>query len=111
MSNYQKISIINGKETRFVFPEEIMYCKSDGNYTAIHLDNGKTLLASKGLKEIENILPEKLFSRIHHSHMVNLLYTKRLIQDIEDKVEMQDGALLEISRRKKPQFLARFTKL
>lgn len=111
MTNYKKISIQNGKETVFTYPEEIMYCRSDGNYTVLHLENGKTLIVSKSLKEIENLLPESLFSRIHHSHMINLSFTKKLIEGDEDKVEMQDGRLMEVSRRKKSQFLSRFTKL
>lgn len=111
MTNYNKVSIQNGKETIFAYPEDIMYCRSEGNYTMMHLENGKTILASKNLKEIENILPASLFSRIHHGHMINLTFAKRLIEGDDDKVEMRDGRLLEVSRRKKNQFLSRFTKL
>jgi hypothetical protein len=43
--------------------------------------------------------------------MINITFAKRLIEGDDDKVEMSDGKLLEISRRKKNQFLSRFTKL
>jgi two-component system LytT family response regulator len=86
--NWQKLAVHTMDEVRFISFDDIVYCSAQVNYTRIFTRNGKSLLCSKTLKEIEKKLPGDDFLRIHHSHLVN-------IKDIT-ALKKQDG-MLEIS--------------
>ncbi|MBK9255471.1 MAG: LytTR family transcriptional regulator [Saprospiraceae bacterium] len=111
MSNYPNIAITTGKEIRFFFPHQIMYCISEGSYTKLQLEGGQTVMASKHLKEIEEILPQEVFVRVHHSHILNLMYASKLIENGEDTIVMVDGTKFQVSRRKISVLMSRFQKI
>lgn len=50
----------------------IMYCQAQSNYSLIKTNDKREILLSKTLKHIEEILPKRLFCRIHKSFLVNL---------------------------------------
>ncbi|HET8963685.1 MAG TPA: LytTR family DNA-binding domain-containing protein [Chitinophagales bacterium] len=84
---------------------EIIRVESDGAYSIFYTDCGKKHLSSKNLGEYEEILPEFGFYRIHRSHMVNMKKVRKFLRNDGNFVEMEDGSLVEISRRKKDEFL------
>ena len=51
--------------------ERINYCKADGSYAIIFLDDGSEIVISKSLAAIEKILGDKYFIRCHNSYLVN----------------------------------------
>jgi len=51
------------------------------------------------------MLPANLFFRPHHSHIINLQYIKRYIKGDGGQLEMQNGNFVDVSRRKKEEFL------
>lgn len=54
------------------------------------------------------MLDKHQFCRIHHSHLINMAHLRRYSKNDGGYVEMSDGSQIEISRRKKDDFLARF---
>ena len=87
---------------------DIIRCEANGSYTKIYLSNKKNVLVSKSLKDIEQMLPESLFFRIHHSYLVNMNFIKSYTKGRGGNVEMLDGVIIEVSARKKEGFLSRF---
>jgi two-component system LytT family response regulator len=51
---------------------DIVYIAAAGDYTEVHLANGRMRLALKPLHEWEDRLPNQHFVRIHRSTLVNL---------------------------------------
>ncbi|MBK8522314.1 MAG: LytTR family DNA-binding domain-containing protein [Ferruginibacter sp.] len=88
---------------------EITYCKSESNYTRFHFTDGKNLVVSKTLKEFESILLENNFFRIHRSYIINLNCIAKYNKGKGGEVVMKDGAILEVSREKKEEFLKLFS--
>lgn len=88
---------------------EITYCKSESNYTRFHFTDGKNLVVSKTLKEFESILLENNFFRIHRSYIINLNCIAKYNKGKGGEVVMKDGAVLEVSREKKDEFLKLFS--
>lgn len=84
---------------------DIIRLEASSNYTTLHFTDHSTLIASKTLKDFEELLPRDLFFRTHHSHIVNLQYIKRYIKGDGGQIELQNGHLVDISRRKKDEFL------
>lgn len=64
--------------------KEISFLEGYKDYVKVHLDNGKMIMSLTSLKNMEEILPEERFMRIHRSFMVSLskidLLTKNSVQ-------------------------------
>ena len=88
----------------YLNPEEIIRLEADRAYTVIYT-NEKEYLASKNLKEFEIILTGEMFFRAHNSHLINLNHVKKFIREDGFFVLMSDGSKVEISRRRKEEFL------
>ena|SRR6218665_991244 len=84
---------------------EIIRIESDGSYSTFYLQDGKKYVVSKNLKEYEDLLPVKLFFRSHKSHLINIKKVKKYLRTDGYFAEMDDGSMIEISRRKKDEFL------
>lgn len=85
--------------------QDIVYLEAQSNYTNIYFANQTKMIASKTLKEFEELLPEDIFFRPHHSYIINLGCIKRYIKGDGGQVELQNGAYIDVSRRKKDEFL------
>jgi two-component system, LytTR family, response regulator len=56
---------------QFIKACDILYMKSESNYTHVYFVNGRKMFLSKTMKRLFTYLPEKQFVRIHHSYVVN----------------------------------------
>ncbi len=101
----QKIAIPSLSGFDFISVSEIIRCQAEGAYTVIFLTANRKKIVSKSIKEYENLLPEDIFSRIHHSHLVNLSFVKRYNKGRGGYIELEDGTELEVAARKKDEFL------
>jgi two-component system LytT family response regulator len=84
---------------------DIIHLKAQSNYTVIYFLNQQKLTVSRTLKEFEELLPNDIFFRPHHSHIINLNYIKRYIKGDGGQIELQNGNFVDVSRRKKDDFL------
>lgn len=98
---FNKLSVVSNEEIRFIAYEEILYCKSSGNYTTIFTRKQKSFLCSKTLKHIEAKLPQDLFFRIHQSYLINLQCITALKKQA-CKIELDNQFFIPFSREKKP---------
>lgn len=57
--------------------DNIVRCESDGNYSIIHLRDGKKEIICRKLKELAVELARYDIIRVHHSHLVNLDFVYR----------------------------------
>ena len=88
----------------FLEPNEIIRLEADGTYTHI-FSNGEKFTATKNIKEYEFLLLEFNFFRSHNSHLINLNHVKQFNRIDGYFVQMDDGSVAEISRRKKEAFM------
>ena len=89
----------------FIKISDIIRCEANGSYTKIFLQNKEMILVSRNLKEYEEMLSDKGFFRIHESHLINLSYLKKYIKGDGGQVVLTDGAVLDVARRRKDDFL------
>jgi len=52
--------------------KEIIYIEAAGNYSKIHMSDGRIISASKTLKHIESSIKNHLFFRVHAGFLVNM---------------------------------------
>lgn len=103
------IPVVSGLE--LIEVDDIIRLEGRINYTFIYLKNKEKLLVSRTLKEFETILANYEFFRVHNSHLVNLNYIKNYKKRNGGTVHMQDGSEVEVSARRKADFLMELTKL
>ena len=90
----------------FIGLDHIVRCESNGKYTTIFLsDSKKNIVSSKTLGDFEDLLHNYGFFRIHKSFLINLKHLRKYLRNEGGHVMMSDGAVLEISRRKKDELL------
>jgi two-component system, LytTR family, response regulator len=107
---HKKITVISNSSIEFINMDEIIRIEGAGSYSIIFLINDKKIIASKHLKEFQNILPEEIFCRVHNSHIINLHLVKRFLRN-DGVIEMNDGSLITLSRRNKDEFILQMDKL
>ena len=85
--------------------EEIIFCEAERSYTVFYLDGGKTITVSKPLSDYDALLSDTFFLRVHKSFLVNLLHVREYQRGEGGVVVMSNGTEIEVSRRKKDEFL------
>lgn len=101
----QKIAVPHADGLQFIKVSDIVYLEANVNYTHIFLKDGHKVVISRTLKEFEDLLPSPNFLRIHHSFIINRESVEKYIRGEGGQVVLSNGAVLEISRRKKAEFL------
>lgn len=105
----QRIAILHKNEYIFVSVHDIMRLEAKGAYTLIFVSDGRCYTVTKNIKEYEELLPHEMFCRVHHSHLININFIKTYHRGRGGYIEMHDGASIEVSVRRKEDFLNRFS--
>lgn len=100
-----KIAIPTMEGLQMIFVETIISCSSDSNYTILHLKNKQKITASRTLKEIEEMLEDYSFARVHHSYLVNLNEVEKYIKGEGGYLILSDGSSVDVSRSRKEMLL------
>ena len=103
-----KISLPTESGYIFVSIDDIIRCQAESNYTTFYFKNGKSVLISHTLKEYEELLKDNKFFRVHNSHLINMSYVVKYLKGKTPRVVMSDGTEIEVSLRKKDEFLRHF---
>lgn len=101
----KKITLPTQEGLLFVNIDDIIRLQSTSNYTTFYLGNKKSIVVSKTLGEFESILEPHHFYRTHNSHIINLGHIEKYIKGEGGTVIMTDKTEIEVSRRKKDDFL------
>ncbi len=105
VSSIQKIALPTMEGLQMIPVDSIISCASDSNYTVLLLKDKQKLIVSRTLKEIEEMLEEYLFLRVHHSHIVNLNEVSKYVKGEGGYVVMSDDSSVDVSRSRKEMLL------
>lgn len=95
----------------FVEVADIIYCQSEGSYTNLFFMDGESMLLSKPIKDVGELLIPSGFLRVHNSYLINLSHIKKYIRGEGGEIIMKNGHNVPVSRSKKVEFLERIAKL
>ncbi len=104
-SQDEKIAIATGEGMEFITINTILHIESSSNYSKIYLQNGKSMVVTKLLKDFEDMLLPYRFYRIHNSHLINLKYIEKYLKGDGGQVRLTNGTVIDVARRKKEEFL------
>jgi len=88
--------------------DDILYIEASNNYSIFYLKNAEEIIVAKTLKEYDEVLADSNFIRIHKSYLINLNGVLRFHRDDGITIEMKNGSILPVSRRRQSYFLERF---
>lgn len=100
----KKIAIPTSETVEFISISDIVRIEADRNNSKVITIKVAPLAATKSLTDFQKVLDEKLFIRVHKSHLVNIEHICRVVRVDCGYIEMIDGAKIAISRRKKSSF-------
>jgi two-component system LytT family response regulator len=105
VSSAQKIALPSMEGLQMIDVNSIISCASDSNYTIFFTRNKKKLVVSRTLKEIEEMLEEYPFLRVHNSYLINLNEIDKYVKGEGGYLVMSDGSTIDVSRSKKDMLL------
>ena len=92
----------------FIHPNDIVRFEASSNYSFMYQKDGNKKLVTKTLKEIELILNQTNFFRVHMSHLLNLTFIKKYMK-ASSYVVLSDGSTITVARNRKQAFLEQFS--
>jgi len=101
----KKVPLAFSGKTVFVNSEDIMYCKSSGNYSEIFFKEQKKEMLSKKLKEVEALINSDDFFRVHKSYLVNVKYIKEFVKSDGHYLVLENETTIPVARLKKNDLL------
>jgi len=100
-----RIAIPSIEGLQFVEISDIIYLEADSNYTVVYIKPSQKITVSKTLKDFEELLPNTVFIRIHHSWIINKNHIQKYLKVEGGQVVMINGKTLNVTRRKKDEFM------
>lgn len=107
----KKIALPTTNGLLIISLNEIIQCQADVNYTLFFTVDKKKVVVTKTLKEFEELLEDYDFIRVHNSHLINLTHVEKYIRGEGGIAVMSDGSKVDISRRRKDEFLKRLKEM
>jgi len=89
----------------FASVNDIVYCAADGGYTRMFMADKNEILLARTLGDVDELLGEYSFFRIHHSSLINLKQVKKYVRGDGGEVIMSNGQSLQVARTRKTDFL------
>ncbi len=92
----------------FVELSELIYCEADSNYTKLFLTNGKNYLLSKTLRDVQEVLEERNFLRVHRQYLINLDHIKMYHRGDGSYLVMTGSVTIPVAKNQKERLVQKF---
>ena len=103
--SFEKLALPCDDGLMLVTFDDIIKCQADRAYCTFHLNDGRTILVSKSMKEFEPTLLAKHFLKVHKSTIVNIKYAQKYLRGKGGQLLMSDGSIVFVSVRKKEELM------
>jgi len=100
-SKYKRIGLSTVTGIIMIHLEKLVHIEADRSYCMAYLINGKKIVISKSLGDLESRLPSTIFYRVHLSHIVNLNHIDSYEKDNGGQLIMSNTLRIPVSRRNK----------
>ncbi len=102
-----KIAIPGQHGVSFIDLSEIIYAEASNNYSKLVLTDGRHFLISKTLKDVQDVLEEAHFLRVHRQYIINLNQVKEFNRN-EGVLTMGNGMHIPVARNQKEGFIKKY---
>jgi two-component system, LytTR family, response regulator len=106
-SKISKIALPTMDGLEMISIDFIVYCESNSNYTIVHLKDTTKIVVSKTLKEMEELLQDYSFVRVHRCFLVNINEVEKYKKGDGGYLIMSNGASVDVSKNRKELLLSK----
>ena len=103
-----KIALPHQNGVIFTEIKNVLYCEAENNYTRFFIAGGQQCMVSKTLGDIQEVLEEKIFLRLHRQYLVNLDHIKKYVRGEGNYLIMSNDENIPVERNKKEKLIERF---
>lgn len=105
-----KLPVVTPSSLKLVPLDEIVWIEASGDSSVVHMRNGDAGRVPKRIGELERMLPQSRFMRVHRSLLVNLAHIEEIVPwfNGEYMLKMCDGSEVIVARRRVKALKARF---
>ncbi len=96
-----KIALPTGTGYEIIEIKDIVRCQSENSYTSFFFADGNRTLICRTLKEVEMMLADHSFFRVHQTHLINPQFVKNISNQDGGTLIMMDNTEVPVSRRKR----------
>lgn len=101
----RKITLSENNRMIVLREDDILYCKSDGNYTYVYLEDGSKHLITQQIKHFDSSLNYRNFLRVHNSYIVNLNKIKEYYKGDGGEIILNNDVRIPVSRGNKAKLM------
>lgn len=101
----KRILVPNGKEILFIPIDDIIYCNAQRSYCSFTLKSGKLIVASKPMKEYEQLLLANKLVKVHKSYIVNPKFASSYLNENGGELVMSDGSSISVAASRKKEVI------
>lgn len=103
-----KIALPYQNGVTFAEIKNVVYCESDNNYTRIHTVDGSKYMVAKTLGDIQEVLEERNFLRVHRQYLINLNHIKKYVRGEGNYVILSNNQSIPVARNQKEKLIEKF---
>lgn len=103
-----KIALPFQNGVTFTEIKSIIYCEADNNYSRFYTVDGQQYMVSKTLGDIEEVLEERNFLRVHRQYLINLDHIKKYVRGEGNYLIMTNDQSIPVARNKKEKLIEKF---
>ena len=104
----ERIALPYQNGVTFAEIKSILYCESENNYTRFHTVDGQQYMVAKTLGDIQEVLEERNFLRVHRQYLVNLDHIKKYVRGEGNYLILSNGSNIPVARNQKERLIERF---
>lgn len=102
-----KIAIAGQNGVSFIELNEIVFAEASNNYSKLILTDKRIFILSKTLKDVQEVLEESHFLRVHRQYIINLNHVKQFNRN-ESILIMDNNEHLPIARNQKERLVEKY---
>jgi two-component system LytT family response regulator len=101
----RKLAIPTLQGYEYILVDNIVRIEAERSYCNIYILDKRKIMVSRCMNDYQKILDERKFFRAHNSHLINLQHVKMYVKRDGGHIEMVDGSIVPLARRKKDFFM------
>jgi two-component system LytT family response regulator len=102
-----KFAIPGQNGISFIELNEIVFVEASNNYSKLVLTDKKMFIISKTLKDVQDVLEDSHFLRVHRQYIINLNHLKYFNKN-ESILTMDNGQHLPIAKNQKERLIEKY---
>lgn len=100
-----KIPLHSAEGITLIEVSRIVHCEADNNYTTLYLTDGKKIVVTKGISDIETQLQPHGFFKPHKSYLININHIARVMKTDGGFIVMNSGTEIPVARGRKDELM------